>query len=105
MVGARFLLPFLILSLRRFSHDVGRTAVRGSSEVFLLEMNPYKLRALIDFIRREKGADINEVDDIVACFRLDRLLLPVELRRVKQELSAVLEAEAFMDRLSLSVLR
>ena len=68
-------------------------------------MNPYKLRALIDFILREKGSHINEVDDLVAWFRLDRLLPPAELRRVKEELSAVLEAEAFMDRLCLAVLR
>ena len=71
-------------------------------------MNPYKLRALLDFVSQERaaaGADIKDVDEAVAWFGLDRLLSPPELRVVKEELAAVLEAETFIDRLRLSVLR
>ena len=74
----------------------------------VFSMNPYKLRALLEFVRRERaaaGVDIKEVADVVAWFGLDVLLSPSELRVVKEELTAVLEAEAFIDRLRLSVLR
>ncbi|MCK4342542.1 MAG: hypothetical protein KAY37_12555 [Phycisphaerae bacterium] len=70
-------------------------------------MNRYKIRSILDFIRSqgrlptdERGVILHQ-DDIVAWFGLNKLLTVQEQRLVKQELLAMIEAEAFMERLRL----
>ena len=70
-------------------------------------MNRYKIRSILDFIRNqgrlptdERGVILDQ-DDILAWFGLDNLLNPAEQRQVKQELLAMIEAQAFMERLRL----
>ena len=70
-------------------------------------MNRYKIRSILDFIRRqgrlptdERGVILDR-DDILVWFSLDKLLSPEEQRQVKQELLAMIEAQAFMERLRL----
>jgi len=70
-------------------------------------VNRYKIRSILDFIRNqgrlptdERGVILDQ-DDILAWFGLDNLLNPAEQRQVKQELLAIIEAQAFMERLRL----
>ena len=68
-------------------------------------MNPYKLRALIDHIRghgrlpRDQFDDVLEPNDLLVWFGLSDLLTLDEQRLVKEDLAALADAEAFMDRL------
>ena len=66
-------------------------------------MNRYKIRFILDFIRSqgrlptdERGVILDQ-DDILAWFGLDSLLSVEEQRLVKQELLAMIEAQAFME--------
>ena len=74
-------------------------------------MNPYKLRAILEYVEQEKKAgdgisgEACEVDELLACLGLDKLLSIGEMRMVRNELVAVAEAEAFMERLRFSVVR
>ena len=70
-------------------------------------MNWYKIRSILDFIRRqgrlptdEQGVILDE-DGILAWFGLSDLLSVEEQRKVKQELLAMIEAQAFMERVHL----
>ncbi len=70
-------------------------------------MNRYKIRSILDFIRSqgrlpadERGVILDQ-DDILVWFGLDNLLTAEEQRQVKQELLAMIEAQAFMERLRL----
>ena len=70
-------------------------------------MNWYKIRSILDFIRRqgrlptdERGIILNQ-DDILAWFGLDNLLTVEEQQQVKRELLAMIEAQAFVERLRL----
>ena len=70
-------------------------------------MNRYKIRSILDFIRSqgrlptdERGVILDQ-DDILVWFGLDELLTREEQRQVKQELLAMIEAQAFMERLRL----
>ena len=70
-------------------------------------MNRYKIRSILDFIRSqgrlptdERGVILDQ-DDILAWYGLDKLLTVEEERLVKQELLAMIEAQAFMERLQL----
>ena len=68
-------------------------------------MNIYKLRAIVDHVRRQGrlptdrwGCVLNP-DDLLVWFGLDGILDPEEQVEVKRELVALADAEAFMDEL------
>lgn len=70
-------------------------------------MNRYKIRSILDFIRSqgrlptdERGVILDH-DDILVWYGLDKLLTVEEEQLVKQELLAMIEAQAFMERLRL----
>ena len=67
-------------------------------------MNPYKLKAIIEFVRRQsklptdRWGCVLSPDDLVVWFGFERLGLSAEEQRVvKGELRAMAEAEAIMD--------
>ena len=67
-------------------------------------MNWYKIRSIVAFIggqgplpSDERGVILDQ-DDILVWFGLDKLLTVEEARLVKQELLAMMEAQAFMER-------
>ena len=68
-------------------------------------MNPYKLRAILEFIRSQDGLGTRDaervwsVDDVVAYLRLDQFLTNGELLVVRRELEAMAEADMFMEEL------
>ena len=68
-------------------------------------MNPYKLRAVIDHIRkqgplpRDQFDEVLEPDDLLVWFGLSDLLTLGERQAIKHDLAALTDAEAFMDRL------
>ena len=68
-------------------------------------MNPYKLRGLIDHVRRQGALprdqfdEILSPDDLLVWFGLKDLLSLDEQRLVKEDLAALAVAEEFMDRL------
>ena len=68
-------------------------------------MNPYKLKAIIEFLREEGRQLSASHDDLLRCYGLDEILPVDEQEAVKRELAAIVEAETFMDRLRLSVER
>ncbi len=68
-------------------------------------MNPYKLRAIIELVRRQGrlptdrwGCVLNP-DDLLVWYGLNSELSLEEQREVKRELAALAEAEGFVDRL------
>ena len=63
-------------------------------------MNPYKLRLIVEFVRRNTPINAS-VTDRLRCINLDELLPLDELHHVHRELVAMEEAEAFIDRLRL----
>ena len=70
-------------------------------------MNWYKIRSILDFIRSqgrlptdERGVILDQ-DGILVWYGLDKVLTVEEERLVKQELLAMMEAQAFMERLRL----
>ena len=70
-------------------------------------MNPYKIRAIVRFLRTE-AAELQGpsgtkagVDEVLACFGLHKRLDREELLVVKRELTAISEAEAFVDQMRL----
>jgi len=69
------------------------------------KMNPYKLKAITEFLREEGGRLSTTHDQLLRCFSLDQLLPLDEQESVKRELAAIAEAEMFMDRLRLSAER
>jgi hypothetical protein len=68
-------------------------------------MNPYKLKAITEFLRGELKRISTSYDDLLACYGLDKQLLPDEQEAVKRELAAIAEAETFMDQFRASVER
>ena len=70
-------------------------------------MNRYKIRSILDFIRSQGRLPTDErdvildQDEILVWYGLDKLLMVEEQRLVKQELLAMIEAQAFMERLRL----
>lgn len=68
-------------------------------------MNPHKLRAIVEFVRRQgklptdRWGCVLGPDDLLVWFGLINNLSPGEQREVKRELAAIAEAEALMDRL------
>jgi len=68
-------------------------------------MNPYKLRSILEAIRgrgslpRDQLGDVLCTDDLLVWFDLADQLSFEEQRIVKNELSLIAEAEAFMDQL------
>ena len=70
-------------------------------------MNPYKLRAIVQFLQTEatelqapSGAQVG-IDELLACFGLHERLTREELLVVKREMLAIAEAEAFVGQLRL----
>lgn len=68
-------------------------------------MNPYKLKAIIELVRRQGrlptdrwGCVLNP-DDLLVWYGLNSELTLEEQREVKRELAALAEAEGFVDRL------
>ena len=68
-------------------------------------MNPYKLKAIVEFIREESRSMHATHDELLRCFGLDEMLATEEQANVKQELAAIADAEIFMDRLRTTVQR
>lgn len=72
-------------------------------------MNPYKLKAILEFIRTHDGLTTRDgerswsVQDVVTYLRLDKLLTSGELLVVTRELEAMAEADVFVDELRLAV--
>lgn len=65
-------------------------------------MNPYKLRAIVEYLRNEgKGLSATH-DELLRCYGLDDLLSLDEQDAIKRELAAIAEAEAFMDQLRIA---
>ena len=74
-------------------------------------MSLCKLRAIVESIRRQSATvgdspeDGCDVDEVITCFGLDKLLSGEEQGEVREELLAVAEADACMERLRLIVQR
>ncbi|MGD8454245.1 MAG: hypothetical protein PVJ57_20730 [Phycisphaerae bacterium] len=68
-------------------------------------MNPYKLKAITEFLREEIKRISGSHDELLICYGLDRLLPLDEQEAVKRELAAIADAETFMDRFRVSVER
>ena len=68
-------------------------------------MNLYKLRAIVDHVRRQgplprdQFGNVLRADDLLVWYELDGLLSDGERFVVKQELRALAEAELFMEQL------
>jgi hypothetical protein len=68
-------------------------------------MNPYKLRAIVELVRRQgrlpadRWGCVLSPDDLLVWYGLNSDLSPEEQREVKRELAALAEAEGFVDRL------
>ena len=66
-------------------------------------MNPYKLKAIVEYLRKEgKGLSATH-DELLSCYGLDELLPVDEQMAVKWELDAIAEADMFMESLHLRV--
>jgi len=65
-------------------------------------MNPYKLRAIVEYLRNESKGLSATHDELLRCYGLDDLLPLDEQEAVRRELAAIAEAEAFMDRLRIA---
>lgn len=69
-------------------------------------MNPYKMRSIIEMIRkqgrlpRDQWDELLNPDDLLVWFELQGQLSPEEERELKRELRMMAEAEAFMDALN-----
>lgn len=69
-------------------------------------MNGYKIRYILEFIRRKGGlprdpmGDLLSPDDLLAWYGLDRDLTFEERAQLKRELAAMAEAELFIERLN-----
>ena len=74
-------------------------------------MNRYKLKAIVEFVRGQASTLVDpvgrriDVDQLLTCLGLDKLLSDFEQRIVKRELFEIAEAESFVDQLRLSVQR
>ena len=68
-------------------------------------MNPYKLRAIIEFVRSQgklptdRWGCVLSPDDLIVWFGLERVLLPKEQEVVKYALHAMSEIEAALDQI------
>ena len=71
-------------------------------------MNRYKMRDIVDFIRRQgklptdQFGQILPVDDLLAWFGLDEYLSPHEQRRIKQELAELAEAQLAVEKIRMA---
>ena len=73
-------------------------------------MNPYKLRAIVELVRRQgplpkdQFGEVLNVEDLMVWFGLAGRLRREERMCVERELAMMREAEAFMERLQLKAL-
>jgi len=71
-------------------------------------MNPYKLRGIVDHIRRQgrlptdRFGNVLSPEDLLVWFDLDSVLSLDEQVEVKHELMVLVDAEAFSDQWSLN---
>ena len=71
-------------------------------------MNIYKLRMVLDYIRRQGGIPIDGTgrrlneDEVLVWYGLDAVLTADEQRRVKQELTALAEVDRCIEQLRCS---
>ena len=71
-------------------------------------MNKYKIRDIVDFIRRQgklptdQFGQILPVDDLLVWFGLDECLSRYEQRCVKQELATLAEAQLAVERIRMA---
>ena len=76
----------------------------------LPEMNEYKIRSIIGWIRaqgklpRDAYGQMLSVDDLMSWFRLDECLTPGEQLYMRKELAVMVEAELSLDELKSSEL-
>ncbi len=76
-----------------------------------VEMNIYKLKAIMESIRKQGGIPTDGTgrklspEETLIWFDMDGLLTPLEKRQLKEELSALKEAEEFMERIELTIHR
>ena len=66
-------------------------------------MNPYKLKAIVEFVRKESTSVHATHDELLGYYGLHELLPLDEQKAVKRELAATAEAEIFMEALHLRV--
>ena len=71
-------------------------------------MNRYKQQQVMEFIRSHGGLPVDgtgrtlSADEVLAWFGLDEVLTAHEQSEWKQEIAAMLEVEAFMEKLRLT---
>jgi len=66
-------------------------------------MNPYKLKAIVEYLRQESRGLSASHDEVLRCFGLHDVLPADEQELVKRELAAIADAEMFMETLQLRV--
>ena len=66
-------------------------------------MNPYKLNAIVEYLRKEARGLSASHDDVLRCFGLHDMLPTDEQELVKHELAAIADAEMFMETVRLRV--
>ena len=70
-------------------------------------MNWHKQREILEYIRRQGGLPVDGTgrtlspDEVLVWFGLDELLAPGEKRQLMQEISAMTEAKALVERAQL----
>ena len=76
-----------------------------------VKMNIYKLKAIMESIRKQGGIPTDGTgrklspEETLIWFDMDGLLTPLEKRQLKEELSALKEAEEFMEHIELTIHR
>ena len=68
-------------------------------------MNPYKLKAIVEYLRKEGRGLSASHEELLRCFGLEEVLPSDEQETVKRELAAIAEAEMFMEAVRLRVER
>lgn len=67
------------------------------------KMNPYKLKEIVEYLRKEGSGLSASHDELLRCYGLDETLPADEQEAVKRELAAIADAEMFMEELHLRV--
>jgi len=66
-------------------------------------MNPYKLKAIVEYLRKEGRGLSTSHEELLECFGLNEILPNDEQETVKHELAAIADAEMFMEAVRLRV--
>ncbi len=66
-------------------------------------MNPYKLKEIVEYLRKESRRLSASHDELLRCYGLSEILPIDEQEAVKRELAAIADAEMFMEAVRLRV--